>query len=318
MLRIGIEPYRAAPPRPGAASTGVRLALARWLTQPNHPLTARVIVNRLWAERFGRGIVATAANFGHTGERPSHAKLLDWLAVELTNNGWSLKHIHRLMVTSTAYRQTSEATEQVREADPDNLLLSRMPLRRMRSEMLYDSVLRAAGLLDPTPFGPPDPVEVRDSGEVVPTGSEAGFRRAIYLLKRRKSPATILELFDSPRMSPNCTERTISTVAPQALQMRNGDLVRGHARYLAGRLIDEQPDNPRARVEELYLRVLSRRPTETEIKLALQDLDRLAAEWENHLDMKNDSAPRAFAAQWSALGSLAHGMMSSGEFLYID
>ena len=318
VLRIGIEPYRAAPPRPGAASTGARLALARWLTQPNHPLTARVIVNRLWAERFGRGIVPTAANFGHTGERPSHPKLLDWLAVELTNNGWSLKHIHRLMVTSTAYRQTSGATEQVREADPDNLLLSRMPLRRMRSEMLYDSVLRAAGLLDPTPFGPPDPVEVRDSGEVVPTGSEAGFRRAIYLLKRRKSPATILELFDSPRMSPNCTERASSTVAPQALQMRNGDLVRGHARYLAGRLMDEHPDDPKARVEQLYLRVLSRPPTEMELKLGLEDLENLAEEWEKYLETKNDAAPRAFTAGWSALGSLAHGMMSSGEFLYID
>lgn len=318
VLRVGLEPFRPPLQPPNAHSTGLRLALAHWLTQPNHPLTARVIVNRLWAERFGRGIVATLANFGRTGERPSHPQLLDWLATELVRNGWSLKHIHRLMTTSAAYRQTSRPTAAVRAADPDNILISRMPMRRMRAEVLYDSVLRATGRLDPTPFGPPDTVEVRESGEVVPKGSEAGFRRAVYLLKRRKTPVTILELFDSPRMAPNCTERAMSTVAPQALQMRNGDLVRGHARYLAGRLMDESPDDPSAWIEQLYLRVLSRPPSAREIRLALNDLDQLAVEWKGHLDAQNDPVPRASSAQWLALGSLAHAMVSSAEFLYVD
>ena len=318
VLQVGLEPFRPAPPRPDAQSTGLRLALASWLTQRNHPLTARVIVNRLWAERFGRGIVATLANFGRTGERPSHPRLLDWLATELVQNGWSLKHMHRLMTTSAAYRQTSRPTDQVRVADPSNRMLSRMPMRRMRAEMLYDSVLRATGRLDPTPFGPPDAVDVRESGEVVPKGSEVGFRRAIYLLKRRKTPVTILELFDSPRMAPNCTERVTSTVAPQALQMMNGDLVRGHARYLAGRLMDEYPDDPRARIEQLYLRVLSRPPSARETQLGLQDLDLLAVEWKGHLDAQNDPTPRASTARWLALGSLAHAMVSSAEFLYVD
>ena len=318
VLQVGLEPFEPPHSRPNAHSSGLRLALARWVTQPNHPLTARVIVNRLWAERFGRGIVATLANFGRTGERPSHPRLLDWLATELVQNGWSLKHMHRLMTTSAAYRQTSRPTEEVRAADPENLLFSRMPMRRMRAEMLYDSVLRATGRLDPTPFGPPDAVEVRESGEVVPKGSEAGFRRAIYLLKRRKTPVTILELFDSPRMAPNCTERATSTVAPQALQMRNGDLVRGHARYLAGRLIDEYPNDPSAQIEQLYLRVLSRPPSPQETWFALKDLDLLAVEWKGHLDAENDPVPRASSAQWLALGSLAHAMVSSAEFLYVD
>ena len=318
MLRVGLEPFRPPQPRPDARSTGLRLALARWVTQANHPLTSRVIVNRLWAERFGRGIVATLANFGHTGERPSHPGLLDWLATELVQNGWSLKHIHRLMTTSAAYRQTSRPTAAVRVADPDNILVSSMPMRRMRAEVLYDSVLRATGRLDPTPFGPPDTVEVRESGEVVPNGSKAGFRRAIYLLKRRKTPVTILELFDSPRMAPNCTERATSTVAPQALQMRNGDLVRGHARYLAGRLMDEHPDDRSAQIEQLYLRVLSRPPSGQEARLALKDLDLLALEWKGHLDAQNEPVPRVSSARWLALGSLAHAMVSSAEFLYVD
>ena len=209
--------------------------------------------------------------------------------------------MHRLMTTSAAYRQTSRPTEQVRDADPSNLLHSRMPMRRMRAEMLYDSVLGATGRLDPTPFGPPDAVDVQESGEVVPKGSEAGFRRAIYLLKRRKTPVTILELFDSPRMAPNCTERATSTVAPQALQMRNGDLVRGHARYLAGRLMDEHPDDPRARIRQLYLRVLTRPPSAQETQLGLEDLNLLAAEWKGHLDAKND--PSSESLRRTVVGS---------------
>ena len=318
VLRVGLEPFRPPLLGPNANSTGLRLALAHWVTQPNHPLTSRVIVNRLWAERFGRGIVATLANFGRTGQRPSHPGLLDWLATELVQSGWSLKHIHRLMTTSAAYRQTSRPTAAVRAADPDNILISRMPMRRMSAEMLYDSILRATGRLDPTPFGAPDDVEVRESGEVVPEGSEAGFRRAIYLLKRRKTPVTILELFDSPRMAPNCTERSTSTVAPQALQMRNGDLVRGHARYLAGRLTDEHPDDPRAQIDQLYLRILSRPPSAQEAGLALKDLDLLAMEWKGHLDTRNDPGPRASSARWLALGSLAHALVNSAEFLYVD
>ncbi len=183
VLQVGLEPYEVAPPWPGAGTSGRRLALARWLTQPGHPLTARVMVNQLWLRRFGRGLVASPSNFGRSGVAPSHPELLDWLATEFVSSGWSLKHMHRLMVTSTAYRQTSLKDPKLVAADPGNVLLSRMPLRRMDAEQLYDSILKVSGRLNSERFGPPELVEVKENKEVVPEGTGSGFRRSIYVLQ---------------------------------------------------------------------------------------------------------------------------------------
>ena len=141
-----LNPYEPRSPFLGAS--GRRLALARWLTQPNHPLTARVAVNQIWSRHFGRGIVPTVANFGRSGMPPSNQKLLDWLATEFVDRGWSMKAVHRLIVTSEAYRQTSKVDAATLAADPENVLVSRMPLQRMDAETLYDALLTATGRLD--------------------------------------------------------------------------------------------------------------------------------------------------------------------------
>ena len=315
VLRAGLPPFKPVPPRPD--TSGNRLALARWLAHANHPLTARVMVNRIWMHHFGRGLVATPSNFGRTGAPPSHPELLDWLATELVSGGWNLKAMHRLMMTSTAYRQSSRSTPENRK-DPENRLWSRMPLQRMDAEVLFDSMLRVTGRLNPERFGPADEVEKLPSGEVIAKEGKQGWRRSIYIQKRRLMPVTFFDLFDAPRMAPNCTERRYSTVAPQALQLMNGHVTRKLARYFAGRLIDAFPQDPGRQVEQLYLAALTRPPTAQERDTALNSISDLAEEWKSHLVAENSEAPRKLSAQWSALASVCHAVLSSAEFLYID
>jgi hypothetical protein len=317
VLKTGLSPYKVVSQWKDAS--GRRLALARWLVQPNHPLTARVMVNRIWMHHFGRGLVASPSNFGRNGVPPSHPDLLDWLATEFVRTGWSLKAMHKLMMTSAAYRQSSQLNLEGRPADVENILLSRMPLRRMDAEQLYDSVLEVTGRRDDTRFGPPVQVEAQPGGEIVAKGSnKAGWRRAIYTLQRRTTPMTMLDVFDLPPMSPNCIERSSSTVPTQALQLMNSRAIRDHARYWAGRLIDEFDNNEEQQIEHAYLRALSRRPTSTEIKQAMEEISKLTTYWETHLKSENEEAPRAAAARWSALASFCHALLNSAEFAYID
>ena len=144
------------------------------------------MVNRIWQHHFGTGLVRTTGNFGKTGDKPSHRELLDWLAVRFVKEGWSIKAMHRLMVTSRVYRQVSKVTPERERLDPDNRLLSRMPLRRLEAEVLNDSMLAVAGRLDETPFGRPSPVLARDDGLVTPIETEKGWRRSVYVQQRRK------------------------------------------------------------------------------------------------------------------------------------
>ncbi|MSO22829.1 MAG: DUF1553 domain-containing protein [Acidobacteria bacterium] len=317
-LKIGLQPFQPVSPGAQRDSSGNRLALARWLTQANHPLTSRVIVNRIWMNHFGRGLVPSPANFGRSGQPPSHPELLDWLATEFVRQGWSIKTLHRLMMTSAAYRQSSRVRPDLLKADPENTLLSRMALRRLDAEGLYDSILSVTDRLDPQQFGKPAEIEEKPSGEIIAKGGKNGWRRAIYVLKRRKTPLTLLEVFDQPRMSPNCTERRQSNVSPQALQMMNGDTARQHARYLAGRLIDEFPGDREKQIRQLYLRTISRLPVPKETQQALTSMNELAKHWRSNLEEQKNQAPRVSTAEWYALSSLAHAMLSSGEFLYID
>jgi hypothetical protein len=304
VLTDGRTAFRPEPPWPGARKTGRRLALARWLVRPDHPLTARVAVNRLWKNHFGAGIVKTLGDFGKAGARPTHPELLDWLALELVGRGWSLKAMHRLMVTSAAYRQEALVTPERAERDPENALLSRMPLLRMEAEVLYDSLLQAAGRLDESRFGPPDPVEARPDGLVMPVGSEKGWRRMVYVRQERKQLPTILENFDLPQMNPNCLERRESTVSLQALYLMNNGMVEKLARDFAARVRKEAGDDPGAAIERVYLIALGRRPSGEELELGKSFLSR----WPG----REPAAPSA------ALSAYCHTILNSAGFLYID
>ena len=318
VLRSGIEPYQVTPPFPGADSSGRRLALARWLTQSNHPLTSRVIVNQLWMRHFGRGLVASPSNFGRSGTPPSHPDLLDWLATDFVRNRWSLKHMHRLMVTSTAYRQASRKDAATAAVDRGNTLLSRMPMRRMDAEQLYDSILKVTSRLNPQRFGTPEPVEVKESKEVVAKGSGDGFRRSIYVLQRRTTRVTLMDAYDLPHMTPNCLERRESTVATQALNMMNSEQMWDHARYLAGRIIDEAGPDSRKQIDELFSRVFSRGPKEAEMARSLEALDQLAGHWPKRLKKDRVTTPINWTSRWLALAGLCHTMLNSAEFAFID
>jgi hypothetical protein len=224
---------------PALATSGRRLAYARHLTSGQHPLVSRVLVNRIWLHHFGRGIVDSPGDFGILGTRPSHPELLDWLAGELVRQGWSLKWMHKLIMTSTAYRQASRRTMESLAADGENRLLSHFPLQRLDAESLRDRVLLAAGRLDRTQFGPPVPVEEDFVGQVVAAGDSA--RRSIYLQVRRTKPVSFLAAFDAPVMTVNCDKRVATTTAPQSLVLMNSEFVLAQAGALATRLKNETP-----------------------------------------------------------------------------
>jgi mono/diheme cytochrome c family protein len=311
-----LKPYR--PVSPYAGASGRRLALAQWLTQPNHPLTARVAVNQLWLRHFGRGIVPSVSNFGHSGAAPSNLELLDWLATEFVSQGWSMKHIHRLIVTSEAYRQTSHIDAALLAADPDNELLSRMPLERMDAETLYDSLLTVTGRLDPLLFGEPVDVKITPEKEVTVKGTPAGYRRAIYVLHRRQTPMSLLDAFDEPAMTPNCTERRRSNVATQALHMMNGSQTWELARYMAGRIIDEAGDSEPKQIELIYTRAFARKPSPDEIKIGEEAIATFRKEWPARLASDNQDAPRQATTNWMALANYCHAILNSAEFSFID
>lgn len=312
----GLEPYSPQAPFPG--TSGRRLALAKWLTQPNHPLTARVAVNQMWMRHFGSGIVPSVANFGRSGMAPTHPELLDWLATEFIARGWSMKQMHRLMVTSEAYRQTSRIPDVANTADPDNALLSRMPLRRMDAETLFDSLVTVAGRLDATAFGPAAEVEVRADKEVTVKATPAGYRRAIYALHRRQTPVSLLEAFDQPAMTPNCTERRRSNVATQALHMMNGSMTWDLAKYMAGRVIDESEGDRAKQVERIYLRAYARKPSPDELRVGLDALAEFRKQWPARLQTDASEAPRTWQAEWLALANYCHAVLNSAEFSFID
>jgi hypothetical protein len=307
-----------SPVSPFQGASGRRLALARWLTQPNHPLTARVAVNQIWSRHFGRGIVASVSNFGHSGVPPSHPELLDWLATEFVARGWSMKVLHRLIVTSQAYRQTSEIDSAALAADPENVLISRMPLRRMDAETLFDSMMTAASRLDSTMFGTPSPIDIRPDKEVVVKPAKEGFRRAIYILHRRQTPVSLMDAFDQPPMTPNCTERRRSNVATQALHMMNGSMSWDLARYMAGRVIDEAGSDAARQVEAVYLRAYSRKPTPAERDLGITAIADFIKQWPARLESDHSDAPRAANAQWFGLANYCHAILNSAEFTFID
>jgi hypothetical protein len=314
VLRSPREVFQLAKPFQDASTTGSRLALARWLTQPNHPLTARVIVNRVWQHHFGRGIVATAEDFGRTGVAPTHPELLDWLAIEFVNNGWSIKQLHRLIMTSTAWRQRSRQRNDGGIVDPENHLLWRMPLRRMDAEVVRDSMLAVAGELRSQMLGPAVGVKNLPDGQVITEDSAAGNRRSVYLLHRRSTPVTILETFDAPRMTTNCIQRRTSNVVSQALLMLNSGFVDRQAVELAKR-IASQADAPEQQIASAYDAVLGRQPNESEGRLAR---DFLRQQSERYKNREVDEGDDRFSVKNGALVDFCLVLLNSAEFLYVD
>lgn len=316
VLTDGKTPFIVEPPWPGARSTGRRLALAKWLTQPNHPLTSRVAVNRIWKHHFGQGIVKTLGNFGNAGSPPTHPELLDWLAVEFVEQGWSIKAMHRLMMMSSTYRQGSTLTAETEAADPNNALLSRMPFVRLDAESLYDSLLLVAGRLDETQFGPGDPVTARPDGLVTPEASSLGWRRMIYVQQQRKKLPTHLENFDYPQMNPNCLERRDSVVSPQALYLMNNGMVFDLAESFAARVRKDVGDDAEKQIQRISLLAFGRLLDDEEQKTAMDSLILMEAAWTAHLTSTGSADPDA--VRQKALTAYCHAIMNSAEFLYID
>jgi hypothetical protein len=227
---------------PSLPTTGRRLAYARWLTNGKHPLLARVLVNRVWMHHFGRGLVGTPADFGKLGDRPSHPALLDWLATEFMEQGWSLKQLHRTMLLSTAYRQASRRDAQRDAVDADNRFVSRMPVRRLDAEIVRDRILAASGSLTPTMFGPPAGVKADDAGQIIVDDGDA--RRSVYIQVRRSQPVAVLTAFDAPVMEVNCERRPASTVATQSLMLMNSEFMLQQSKLLAERVQREASLEP--------------------------------------------------------------------------
>lgn len=313
VLTDGKTPFVVTPPWPGAQKTGARLALGRWLVRPENPLTARVWVNRLWQHHFGSGIVATVENFGRSGALPTHPELLDWLALQLVEQGWSSKAIHRLAMTSSTYRQSSRVTPEREKRDPGNVLLSRMPLTRVDAEALRDSILFIAGRLDETRYGgPPDLLFVRHDGMVMTPDISASERRSIYLQQRRATVHTMLDLFDYPQMGPNCSQRGNTAVATQALFLLNNTLIRTLADALAERVSEEEGDQLADQIDRIYWLALSRPPTVEEKSIILEELEKASAAGSGRSDSKRPDSKRRLLAQ------LCHAIFNSTAFIYVD
>lgn len=314
-------------------TTGRRLALADRLTNPQHPLTSRAIVNRVWLHHFGRGLVTTPADFGMLGQKPEHPELLDWLAAEFMDSGWSLKHLHRLILTSNAWQQQLRDNSELATADPDNQWYGGARLLRLDAEVVRDSMLAMCGKLNDKAFGPPVPVMADRVGRFV-IGKEnlnAGrpgpeldlkgeeFRRSIYIQVRRSRPLSVLESFDQPVMSPNCDLRRPSTTSTQSLMMMNSDLLLEYSRYLAERLEGEAGSDMAAQVQLAWQLVYTRMPEPSEQQSALQFLkDQQAHFAAMPAYQPNEKKPPKYTAGQEASALMCQMLLSSNEFLYVD
>ncbi|MBT4692309.1 MAG: DUF1553 domain-containing protein [Planctomycetaceae bacterium] len=306
----------------GKASTSLRrTAFANWLTQSRHPLTSRVMVNRLWLHHFGEGLVSTIEDFGWAGEEPQHQRLLDWLAVELESNQWSLKHLHRLILSSQAYQQSSavEAShgETAKTVDPNNRLLWRQNLRRMEAEPLRDCILHVAGALRSDMYGAPTAIVRRSDGEVVVNDGKLPQKRSIYLRNKRSAPVSILQLFDQPDIETNCTRRNQSTVPLQALSLLNSDLVVNAAEAFADRVLLESPQDP---LGYAFMAVTGRRADAEQLEGMSEFILRQSDIYlrGGQVEQKNATEQELKEASRSALVDFCHVLLSSNEFAYID
>jgi hypothetical protein len=284
----------AAPPFTTNASG--RLELARWIASPDHPLTARVMVNRIWQHHFGEGLVRTPNNYGKLGEPPTHPELLDWLAGEFVQAGWSVKAMHRAIMLSAAYRQSSVPQPETLKADPDNRLFGRMNRRRLEAEAIRDSLLVAAGNLDRATGGP----AVRDLNTK---------RRTLYVMTIRSDRATYQSLFDAADPAAIVEKRLDSTVAPQALFLLNHPFALAQTKALAQRVAREAPADDRGKIQWLYRQLYGRPPTGREVTLGVTALDRAR---------RAEAGSGGAHADDPAWEQLCQVLLCANEFVYVD
>jgi hypothetical protein len=315
-----------APPE-GINSTGRRTVLANWLASAGNPLTARVMVNRIWHYHFGRGIVATPSDFGMKGEPPTHPELLDWLAARFVRDGWSMKKLHRLIMTSATYRESTTPNDAFARIDPDDKLLWRFPRKRLEGEVIRDSALAVAGELNPKRGGPsgfpeiPSGMEVRGGWSVSKDEAERD-RRSVYIFVRRNTRYPMLEAFDMPDPYETCPRRYMTTTPAQALMLLNNGLVLDWARHFAGRVLREAGPDREAMIRAACRLAYGREPASDETETISRFFDQESAIVADRLTRgekpalpvpSNDKLKPADAA---ALVDLCHVLMNSNEFVY--
>lgn len=295
-----------------------RLQMANWIASADNPLTARVVVNRIWQYHFGKGIVRTPSDFGATGDRPSHPELLDWLASEFLAKGWSWKAMHRLILTSNAYRQSSAFNEKAAAVDPENRLFWRANPHRLEGEILRDSILAISGKLNPKMFGPG--IYPRIDPDIINTGSrprwpleardnEDTWRRSVYIYVKRSVLLPLIEVFDCPVTTVSAPVRAVSTVSPQALALMNNEFVLEQAGYFAERVAAEAGRDSHKQIASAFKLALSRPPSEKEMAWAQEFLKTQAAGYAARKDPK---------PAWAALRDFCHAIFNLNEFLYLN
>ena len=314
-------------PAANLKKTGRRTALAKLLTDPENPLTARVMANRIWHYHFGRGLVGTPSDFGLKGERPTHPELLDWLASEFIQRGWSMKEMHRLIMTSQTYHQASTSRSEAAAIDPDNKLLWRFPRHRMEGEVIRDGALAVAGMLNTKMGGPsvfpelPTGLEGRGGWKVTRDREERN-RRSVYVFVRRNARYPMFETFDMPDTHESCSRRNVTTSPLQALSMLNDKVSLEWAQSFAGRVIKIAGSDRADQVRAAYELALARTPTAYEVKIVSQFFEqqsKIVAERlqdDEPLALPNDLPADTNKAKAAALVDFCHMLLNSNEFVY--
>jgi uncharacterized protein DUF1553 len=290
--------WQVAPPE-GCTTSYRRRSLANWITDTEYgagQLLARVIVNRLWQHHFGRGIVATPNDFGVQGARPTHPELLDWLAGELIREGWRLKPIHKLIMTSATYMQSGQFDAADARIDPENIWLWRRAPQRLEAEVIRDSLLAVSGTLDPTMFGPG-------------TLDEGHTRRSIYFMIKRSKLVPMMQLFDQPEPLVSVGGRPSTTIAPQALAFLNSPHIRGYAHNFARRLLPADKKSPADAVKQGYQAAIGREPDEEELSAAVEFV---AAQQQSY------AAAGKTDARELALADFCQVLFGLNEFVYVE
>ncbi|HEV8608338.1 MAG TPA: PSD1 and planctomycete cytochrome C domain-containing protein, partial [Tepidisphaeraceae bacterium] len=307
-------------------STAQRRALADWITDPDNgagALLARVIVNRIWQHHFGEGLVRTVSDFGVRGEKPTHPELLEFLSHQFVANGWHLKSLHRLILTSSVYMQSDTFQSAIAQIDPDNRLLSRRRSQRLESEILRDTILAVSGALNPQQFGPafkppiaPEAMQARNTKDPYPKDARdtpATRRRTVYMFHKRVVQHPFMQAFDGPDASLSCGRRANTTVAPQALELLNDIFIRDRAADFAKRLLAENATKTDDYVTSAFRLALSRPPTDTELQSSIAFFDRqLQRRQERDKSLSPDEN------KLRALTDFCQALFGLNEFIYVD
>ena len=316
------------PQIPGQATTGRRTALANWLTSPTNPLTPRVMANRIWHYHFGQGVVGSPSDFGAMGQRPTHPELLDWLSSEFVRSGWDMKHMHKLIVMSNTYQQSSAHNEVAAKADSRNRLLWKFPRQRLEGEVIRDSSLAVAGLLNGKVGGPSVYPELpvgagtpRGGWKTAKDPADAN-RRSIYIFVRRNARFPMMEVFDMPDTHESCGRRNITNTAPQALTMLNDKVSYEWSQAFATRVLKSAGLDDKAQVEQAYRLAYGRRPDGWEKDTAMTFFDqhgKLLAERRSRneeLALPSEVPAGMDPARAAALVDFCHMLLNSNEFVY--